>query len=115
MTNCYFNRFVKKMELVSCDQEVEHKLWPLYKHQTMVSVALYACDDNAFKFVEDHNEEMKQIGTLDVEVPDHAVSVDEEARAITVRFKFGQTAIDVSGCNEATRSAAAATITFAHS
>ncbi|KAJ9522869.1 hypothetical protein QJQ45_023653 [Haematococcus lacustris] len=115
MTNCYFNRFVKKMELVSCDQEVEHTFWPLYKHQTMVSVALYACDDNACKFVEDDNEEMKQIGTLDVEVPDHAVSADEEARAFTVRFKFGQTAINVSGCNEATRSAAAATITFAHS
>ncbi|GFH29712.1 uncharacterized protein HaLaN_28421 [Haematococcus lacustris] len=111
MTNCKFQCYVKKDELVAHDQEVVHYFKPLYKTLEEVDVKLFACDNNAVEFVEDDAKGTQPLTLtpLTVQVPEYSDTAD---RAVCVKFNLGLTEVCVSALNKATGSYDAKIIPF---
>ncbi|GFH17052.1 uncharacterized protein HaLaN_13591 [Haematococcus lacustris] len=99
MTDCKFQCYVKKDELVADDQEVVHYFEPLYKTLKQVDVKLFACDDNAVEFVEDGTMGMQPLTPIPLTARDlqHCLHEPAKRMALDVSPRLRQTWVVASG------------------
>lgn len=103
-----FVPFITVGDTIGYDHEVTQSRIPVYKQQRQIYFNVYGSPKSEVNFVTDAGA--KQIGTLDLDIPD--VGAPNETREVDLTMKFGGTVFTVTATYRKTKASVAAKFQF---